>query len=306
MNWLLSEFLNELDVRGQTWCIIECDEAGGFSAPPDDRLRFYAVLDGTVRVAGVSPEAITLGQGEVVIILSGHAHALRARPDSSAASLDFMREGSYDDVPPTLVLGKGGLVVSRVLCGRLKVRWPAGVVLTSLPPILTLHADQTIVQLPHLRHCTVGAGAAGLLTGIAAVMLAQALRCQSDLTQKFPLTAAEDPIARALQLVQVHPSQPWTVASLAQKIGMGRSNFATQFVSATGSTPMEKLAERRMQFAVELLQQRRHLKVSEIAAKVGYRSQAAFIRRFVREFGTTPGMLRRDTQADGTGEKGTN
>ncbi len=291
MKWSLSEFLNELELRGQTWCIIECDAGGGFSAPPDNRLRLYAVIEGTARIAGVSSEALELGPGEVAIILSGDAHALRAQSDSHAAILDFMREGSYQDIPPTLVLGGGGPIVSRILCGRLKVRWPGGLLPTSLPPVLTLAANETLIGVSDLARCTVGTGAAGLLTRIASVLLAQALQRHAALSNEFPLSANEDPVARALQLIDAHPSEAWTVATLANKIGMGRSNFATRFAAITGHTPMEMLAERRMEMAEELLQQR-GLKISEIATRVGYRSQAAFIRRFVRKFATTPGAMR--------------
>ena len=49
--------------------------------------------------------------------------------------------------------------------------------------------------------------------------------------------------------------------------------------------------ERRMQHAVDLLHQGA-LKISEVALRVGYRSEAAFIRRFVEQFGITPGRMR--------------
>ena len=292
MKWSLSEFLNELELRGQTWCIVECDAAGGFSTPPDDRLRFYAVLEGTVRLAGIERQPICLGKGEVAFILSGEAHALRVAPDSRTTLLDFMRDGSHPDIPPVLTLGNGGETVSRILCGRLKVRWPGGLLPAAIPPVLTLDSSVGLISLSDLAGCATGVGAAGLLTRIASYMLAQAFRHHAAHSDSFPLSATDDPVARALQIIDQHPSQPWTVSSLALKVGMGRSNFATRFAEFVGRTPMEMLANRRMHFAEDLLHQQKVLKISEIATRVGYRSEAAFIRRFVRHFGMTPGSMR--------------
>ena len=50
-----------------------------------------------------------------------------------------------------------------------------------------------------------------------------------------------------------------------------------------------------MQFAAELLQQG-ELKIAEISARAGYRSEAAFSRRFTRYFGMSPGSVRRNSQ----------
>ena len=55
---------------------------------------------------------------------------------------------------------------------------------------------------------------------------------------------------------------------------------------------MEVITERRMQYAAELLQQG-ELKIIEISARAGYRSEAAFSRRFTRYFGVSPGSMRR-------------
>jgi len=99
-----------------------------------------------------------------------------------------------------------------------------------------------------------------------------------------------------MQFIDRHPASPWTVATLADKVGLGRSNFAARFVAVTGRTPMEMVAERRMQRAADLLQQG-SLKISEVAVRVGYHSEAAFIRRFVEQFAITPGRMRATFQA---------
>ena len=291
MKWTLSEFLNLLEIRGQTWCIAELGAAAGFSIPHSEEIYFYASLDGDVRIAGGTSEAICLHAGDVALILSGEAHALRTAPQGRAEILEFLRDGSHTDIPPTIAIGDVAPAAARVLCGRLKVRWPGGLLPSAIPPAVTLASGDTMISTAELNQSTMGAGAAGLLTRIASLMLAAALRRQTEGWEFFPASANSDPIARAMQFIDRHAARPWTVAMLADKVGMGRSNFAARFVAATGCTPMEMLAERRMQHAVDLLQQGA-LKISEVAVRVGYQSEAAFIRRFVEQFGITPGRMR--------------
>lgn len=296
MKWTLSEFLNLLEVRGQTWCIAELGAVAGFSIPHSEEIYFYAALKGEARIAGGASDAIRLSPGGVALILSGEAHALRTAPEGRAEILEFLRDGSHTDIPPTIAIGDTP-AAARILCGRLKVRWPGGLLPSAIPPAVTLDAGDTMVSTAELDRSTTGDGAAGLLTRIAALMLAAALRRQSKGWDYFPASANSDPIARAMQFIDRHAARPWTVAALADKVGMGRSNFAARFVAATGCTPMEMLAERRMQHAVDLLQQQGGLKISEVAVRVGYQSEAAFIRRFVEQFGITPGRMRASFQA---------
>jgi transcriptional regulator GlxA family with amidase domain len=83
---------------------------------------------------------------------------------------------------------------------------------------------------------------------------------------------------------------------------MGRSNFAARFVAEVGRTPIEVVTEERMKLAAKLLQES-ELKIAEISERSGYRSEAAFSRRFTAHFGTSPGKMRsewRRTQRDST------
>ena len=123
-------------------------------------------------------------------------------------------------------------------------------------------------------------------------MLAVALRNHPQCPTLFRLSESNDPIARALQLIGADPAANWSVAGLAKRVGMGRSNFAANFMASVGRTPMDLLTERRMQFAARLLQQG-ELKIADVSARVGYRSEAAFSRRFARHFAMPPGFMRR-------------
>lgn len=303
MDWSLSEFLNLLELRGQSWCIVELCGSAGFSIPPHDGVSFYGVIQGSARIAGVSGGPIELTPGEVRMILSGEAHAIRSRPDSPTRSLEFLREEQSVDSPPTFRLGQGP-VAARILCGRLRVTWPAGLRRMSMPPVIDMAMNPTLpgaasMRVETLQVFATGPGAAALLTRFAAMMLALTLRNHPQCPLLFRLSASSDPIAHSLQLIASDPAADWSVAGLAQKVGMSRSNFAARFTAEVGRTPMEVITERRMAYAAELLEHG-ELKIVEVSARAGYRSEAAFSRRFTRYFGLSPSQVRRKSQqADG-------
>src|SRR5258707_426706 len=118
MGWSLSEFLNLIELRSQTWCFAELGPASGVSVPHSEEIYCYALLDGSAHVAGLSGESIELRAGDVVMLLSGEAHAVRNRRKSVTASLEFLADGHYADAPPTITLGKG-VPLTRLLAGRL-------------------------------------------------------------------------------------------------------------------------------------------------------------------------------------------
>lgn len=290
----LSDFLNFLELRGQTWCFVEIGESGGFSVLPGDDVMFYAMLQGSARIAGVGGKVLELEAGHVAMILSGEAHALRNQPDSPAGVLDFLRDEQVVDVPPLISIGSGP-VKTRILCGRLKVDLPGGLKRIALPPVITLGdlgKNSAINRCETLQFQAVGSGAAALLTRTASLMLAIALRNHPQCLILFRLSVTNDPIARALQFISSDPAADWSVAGLAKRVGMGRSNFAACFMAKVGRTPMDVLTERRMQYAARLLQQG-ELKIADVSARVGYRSEAAFSRRFARFFDMAPGRMRR-------------
>jgi AraC-like DNA-binding protein len=61
-----------------------------------------------------------------------------------------------------------------------------------------------------------------------------------------------------------------------------------------GQTPMDYIRSRRLHLAVQMLRDTA-LPIGEIASRVGYSSQSAFSAAVLREFGASPGQLRRDS-----------
>jgi transcriptional regulator GlxA family with amidase domain len=103
---------------------------------------------------------------------------------------------------------------------------------------------------------------------------------------------ADPPIARALALMHDRPQEAWTVERLASGVGLSRSGFAARFRATVGEPPLEYLGGWRMTKAAQLLRESDH-STSEVAARVGYQSDAAFNRAFKRREGKGPGAYRR-------------
>jgi AraC-like DNA-binding protein len=304
MNGTLSEFLNLLDLRGQTWCFADVRSSSGFSMPPNDSVVFYAVVQGSVQIAGITGGTFELRPGNVAMILSGEPHSVRTSANSPTQRMDFLCDDQNVDLPPTITIGERGPVAARVLSAKLKVTWPTGLRRVAMPPVVMLGTDRSnysslsAVRAETLQIASAGAGAAALLTRLAALMLTSSLRNHPQCLLLFRSSEWNDPIAHALHLIGADPSADWSVARLARKVGIGRSSFAAHFTAQVGRTPMEVITERRMRYAAELLQGG-ELKIVEISARAGYRSEAAFSRRFTRYFGISPGSMRRNAQANG-------
>jgi AraC-like DNA-binding protein len=73
---------------------------------------------------------------------------------------------------------------------------------------------------------------------------------------------------------------------------MSRSAFAARFTTVVGETPMQYLTAWRVQKAASMLRAGAH-GIAEVAANVGYESEAAFNKAFKRSLGVAPGAYRR-------------
>jgi len=294
MKWSLSEFLNLVELRSQSWCVVEMGADDGFSVPHNEAILFYAMLQGDAKIADTAAGLVELHSGDIVMLLSGDAHALRCRHGSRTNVLEFLRDGAYVDEPPTLALGHGP-VAARLLCGRLKVRWPGGQHPLGIPSLLRMNAADSVVHFPRLVHAARGSGAASVLTRAATLLFTTAFRSHPECEQIFRETELHHSVFHALQFIQTHPFQEWTVERLARKVGMGRSSLAARFVAEIGKTPIEALTEERMKHAAKFLEMT-DLKIAEISERIGYRSEAAFSRRFTSYFGMSPGKMRKTWQ----------
>ncbi|ANN19089.1 AraC family transcriptional regulator [Amycolatopsis orientalis] len=113
-----------------------------------------------------------------------------------------------------------------------------------------------------------------------------------------PETAAPDDtvLAEALEWIERRLDQPFTVAELARRSGLGERTFLRRFSAATGTTPHRWLTERRLDRAQALLEEGR-LSIEDIAVACGYASAAALRHQFGKLRGTSPSAYRKTFSA---------
>jgi AraC-like DNA-binding protein len=94
-----------------------------------------------------------------------------------------------------------------------------------------------------------------------------------------------------LALLHRKPAHPWTIATLANEVGISRSVLAERFRRYLSETPIAYLTRWRLQLGAQLLKSTSS-SVAEIAAEAGYESEPAFNRAFKREFSLPPARFR--------------
>jgi AraC-like DNA-binding protein len=100
--------------------------------------------------------------------------------------------------------------------------------------------------------------------------------------------AQSDPVVGpALRLLHDNPARPWTVESLARKVGVSRAALARRFTAAVGEPPMAYLAQWRLTLAADLLRAP-DTTLTEVARQVGYGSAFALSSAFKRVRGVSP------------------
>ncbi|WP_043236674.1 AraC family transcriptional regulator [Streptomyces violaceusniger] len=106
--------------------------------------------------------------------------------------------------------------------------------------------------------------------------------------------AQRDPVVGgALRLLHAEPAAPWTVAALAEHIGVSRSTLAKRFADLVGEPPLTYLTRWRMTLAADLLVERKAATIADIARTVGYSDPFGFSAAFKRVRGANPSEFRR-------------
>lgn len=279
----------------------------GLRMAASDLMRFYVVAQGLAWVETKGLPAFSATAGDVLLLPTGAAHALRDAPGSPllemtphVCQLHRALPGPRrfgGDGPATVVVAGGFRLLADGASGLVR-RLPAVIHLSRAElnhaPWLTPLVDLVVAESTHRRP-----GAGVVMSRLADVLLVHALRTLAGRHDcgASPLRALGDPsIAKALELLHAEPGAPWTVERLAQKVGVSRSGLATRFAALVGEPPLQYLARWRAMTAAKRLREGSE-SLTSIATAVGYASDAAFSKAFKREFGSSPGAFRREAAA---------
>jgi AraC-like DNA-binding protein len=249
-----------------------------------------------------------LNAGDIVIFPHGDAHLLgngsAEKPvDTLQAFAHILAQGLK------LTRFGGGGEVTKFVCGYLACDPRLSeVFLAGLPPILRVHAvkEPSDEWLAHAIRFSAGdgneadAGSGVVVAKLSEVLFVETLRRYINTLPPGEtgwLAGARDPvIGQALAALHKEPAYPWTILDLAKRVGLSRTRLAERFRHFLGQSPMAYLSQWRLKLGAEILESTED-SVAEIAAAVGYGSEAAFNRAFKREFDCPPAQFRRQRNA---------
>jgi AraC-like DNA-binding protein len=250
-----------------------------------------------------------LTAGDIVIFPHGDAHLLgNGSPEKPVDSLRTFAKNLTQGLK--LVRFGGGGEITRFVCGYMACEPRLSeVFLAGLPQILKVHvANEPSGQwLENSIRFSVGegngssAGTGLVIAKLSEVLFVETLRRYINTLppdQTGWLAGVRDPIiGQALALLHKEPAHPWTVSNLARRIGLSRTRLADRFRHFLGDSPMAYLAQWRLKLGAEILESTED-SVAEVAAAVGYGSEAAFNRAFKREFDCPPARFRRSRRVE--------
>lgn len=304
----LADILRTVRVDGSVFCRAELGAPWAIRTRGADEAIFHAIVRGAGEVeVGGTRQAFSAG--DLLVLPHGQAHTLR---DAAGAG-----PGTWIAELPALP-GPGGLPCVRhggsgaptsILCGTFRFGEEAReLLLPHLPPLLHARStdaagwlDATLRMLA--EEVTSGRpGGEWVVARLADVLFVQALRGWiAEAPGVGWLGALGDPqLARVLALIHGDPARAWTAELLARRVGLSRTVLFERFSRAVGEPPAAYIERWRMSVARTALR-RPDRGMAEIAASVGYASEAAFSRAFKRHVGSPPSEWRRSLSRPGIG-----
>ena len=263
-------------------------------------LPFHLVTRGPMWFEVDGAEPVLLEEDDIIVLPHGADHSLTDRPGSPAISV---RELGFaiDGFPQTLEWGGGG-EPAEAMCGFFHCNGRLfNPLLDALPGVVVIRHDseRTPWLAAMLRQAfdetiETRPGGAALIARLTELLFLEVVQQHlTDGGRRGWLGALNDPIAgAALAVLHAQPERTWTLESIAREIGTSRSVLAERFAAAVGLSPIRYLSAWRMELAAQRLEETTDT-IGEIAASIGYDSEAAFNRAFKRHTGEPPAAWRR-------------
>ncbi len=312
---VLSEVLRVVKLQGALffnaefsapWCLSSSPASGkSILAPRGGHLILYHFLTeghAYARLPGGSRQE--LKAGDIVIFPHGHTHLIgNGSPERPVDSFETFA-GNLTQGLKVARFGGGG-EITRFVCGFLTCEPRLSeILLNGLPAMLKVPvANEPSGQwLEHSIRFSVGAengsnpGSELVVAKLAELLFVETLRRYVNTLPADEigwLAGTRDPsIGKALAMLHQKPAHSWTVSNLARDVGISRTRLADRFRHFLGEPPMAYLAQWRLRLAAETLQSTEQ-SIAEVAASVGYESEAGFNRAFRRAYDCPPAQFRR-------------
>ncbi len=306
---VLTSVMDAVRLRSRVFCRSELKAPWGMALPRSDYAHFHVIERGGAWLRVEGQEPVALAGGDLVVVPHGTGHTLVDALGTKARPLAEMAGRRPSEGGCVVMRGGGEGAETRLVCGSFRFeRREAHPLVELLPPLIHLRPAETPAAewleatLRFLAWETREArpGTETIVSRLTDVIFVQVLRAWIESLPEGRggwMGALRDrQVGAALALVHRSPERDWTNASLAEAVGMSRSRFAARFTALVGEPPLTYVSRWRLETAAGLLLDGA-LSLAEVAARVGYESEAAFSKAFRRRFGTPPGAYRRRSAA---------
>lgn len=303
----LSEMLRGLRLDGVEYgrCRLSEPWATYFAPQPSARLHF--ISSGSAWLQAPSGDWLPLGPGDAALLPRGNAHVIASEPGVPPVPFEqFDRKEVCRDVFDLQCSDACGGTVALTAAMRFNI--------DNLHPLLRLMPDTMLTSdlarnepaIPHLLDAMTRevqmdrVGAGGILARLADVLTATLIRTWVEHgcgdTTGWIAAVRNPEIGRVLAAIHLEPDRDWSLAALANLMGVSRSGFAERFLKVVGETPARYVARVRMHQALQWL--RNGMRVSVVARRLGYDAEASFSRAFKRIIGAPPSQFRKGSGAE--------
>jgi AraC-like DNA-binding protein len=319
-----SEILSAVKLSGAVFFNAEFSSPWGFSTPPSSAVvaelapgaahvvLYHFVLEGGANVEMVNGPSIELKAGDVIVFPHGDQHHMTSDTSPPRPYPDYGISAKVKSHDLSPLRAGGGGATSRFVCGYMTCDpYVSRPILSGLPAAFKVNIrtdrsgqwlESSILHLVD-EAASGRVGSEAMLAKLSEALFVDTLRryvASLPAHQVGWLAGSRDPIVgKSLGLMHGRIAHPWTLADLAGEVGISRSALVKRFTQYLSEPPMTYLTRWRLQLAARSLEKTSR-GVAEIAADIGYESEAAFNRAFKREFGQPPGQYRSDRKSTQT------
>lgn len=301
----LSDVLRMVRLKACVYFVKDMAPPWGLDIPATPNGPLHMVLDGQCILRRDGRE-FWLRAGDAVLLPHGARHEMIDRPGTIPEPGPEIMRRLMSDRSTQPVTGS-----TRMLCGHFEwdgtLDYPLFRELPSLIVVRNVFDNRAaepfraIVDLITAESVGDAPGSAAVADRMGEVLFVSLLRAWMVGHEPRPgvlATMNDARLSRALRYIHQDPGLEIDLITLARVAGMSRTAFAVRFHDVMGQPPASYLTDYRMLQARRLLVQT-DLPMGEIMERVGYGSDAAFVRAFKRRYGETPARLRRNAGCDG-------
>lgn len=293
-------------------CLLSTPWAVAF--PAQRAARFHFVARGASWLRTKHADWVRLNAGDAVLVPRGSFHVIASSPDVPVVNIDSLarvteldnfhlvdgRDRHADLTTPPDVMFCGALHFNLDPRHPLVAMMPdvmrAGELAQRDPTVpALLEAMEREVELDRI-------GGFGILARLADVVSASIIRawveCASSDATGWIAALRCQKVGKVLAAIHAEPGRDWSVPALAQLMGASRSTFAEAFTRTVGETPAKYVGKIRM-FEARRWIAEDGMRISVVADRLGYDSEASFSRAFKRVMGHPPSLARTELARPG-------